>query len=104
MGNLRFGSRSNQSKSVLTLNQPVPDFGGDYFADTSLHNPSDIQGDNVNGWAQIQCITATVLDAATQCNIANIAGVTLPAGSIIPGLFSQIKLTSGSIIAYRATD
>lgn len=105
--NFRFGSRSNQAKGVVAINDPVPDFGGDLINDTNLHTANvagQLPTNNQTGWAQVQTITATVFDAATVCNIAGLATVSIPAGQIIRGIFTQIKLTSGSIIAYRATE
>jgi|SRR6478609_8559534 len=103
MALFRFGSRSNQSKGVAAINFPIPEFGGDYIGDTALHTP-DTAAANQYGWAQIYCLTATVLDVATKCNITGIQTVSLPAGTWVYGIFAQIKLTSGSIIAYKATD
>lgn len=107
MALFRFGSRPNQSKAVVSINQPVPDFGGDYYADTNLHtlNASGVlPTNNQTGWAQVYAVTDTVFDAATKVNITNLSGVTIKAGTTLYGIFSAIKLTSGSIIAYRATD
>ena len=56
------------------------------------------------GWCAFQCFTATAFDTATKCNITGLAGATVPAGTILYGLFSQIKLTSGSGIAYNAVE
>lgn len=95
----RFGARPSQSDGVATLNSGIADFGGDYIDDTTTHSP-----DGFGGWCELIVLTATVIAAETKCNIANIAGKTLPAGARIPGLFSQIDLTSGSVIAMRATD
>ena len=95
----RYGARTNQAQPVASLNSGIADFGGDYIDDTATHNP-----DGFGGWCELIVLTATVINAATKCNIANIAGKTLPAGSRIPGMFSQINLTSGSVIAMRATD
>lgn len=107
MALFRFGSRPNQSKAVVSINDPVPDFGGDYFADTNLHTlntAAQLATNNQTGWSQVQVITAAVFDAATQVNITGLAGVSIPAGTILRGIFASIKLTSGSIIASRATD
>src|SRR5437867_711691 len=107
MALFRFGSRANQSKSVVSINHPVPDFGGDYYADTSLHTlntAGQLPTNNQTGWAQVQTITATIFDAATVCNITGLAGVSIPAGTLLYGIFASIKLTSGSIIAYHATE
>ena len=105
--NFRFGSRANQSKGVIAINDPVPDFGGDYFADTNLHTlntAGQLATNNQTGWAQVQVITTAVFNAATQVNITGLAGVSIPAGTILRGIFASIQLTSGSVIAYRATE
>ena len=102
--NLRIGSRITQSKAVAAINDPVPEFGGLWIDDTNLHVPPDTTGPNQYGWAQVQVITATVFDAATLVNIAGIATKTVPAGTLLRGIFTAIKLTSGSVIAYNATE
>ncbi len=94
-------SRPVQAKPVVALNSPVPDFGGDYIGDTTLR---PVAPATTRGWCAFQCITATVFDTATKCNITGLAGVSIPAGTILYGLFSQIKLTSGSGIAYNAVE
>lgn len=107
MALFRFGSRSNQSKAVVSINHPIPDFGADLIADTSLHtlNAPGVQAsNNQTGWAQVYIIADTVFDAATICNIAGLATVSIKAGTTLYGIFATIKLTSGSVVAYRATD
>jgi hypothetical protein len=94
----RYGSRIPSAKPVVALNSGVPDFGGDFIDDTDTHTP-----DGFYGWCELIVLTATVVNANTKCNIANISGKTLPANTRIPGIFSQIDLTSGSVIAMRAT-
>lgn len=102
--NLRIGSRITQSKAIASINDPIPEFGGLWIDDTTLHNAGDTAGPNQYGWAQVQVITATVFDAATKTNISGIAGKSIPAGTILRGIFTAIKLTSGSVIAYNASE
>jgi hypothetical protein len=99
---LRIGSRLNQSAPVMALNTPIPDLGGEYIGDTAQHptTPPSEKG----GYCAIYCVTATVLNAATQSNVSGLAGVTLPVGTWVYGIFSIIKLTSGSVIAYYVHD
>lgn len=94
-------ARTTKAQVVATLNGPIADLGGNYIADTTLRPVAPAV---TSGWCAIQTITATVLDAATKCNISDLTGVSIPAGTLIVGLFSQIKLTSGSIIAYNAAE
>ena len=94
-------ARPIKAQAVVNLNGPVCDFGGDYIADTTLRPAAPI---TTRGWCAFQCFTATVFDTATKCNITGLAGATVPAGTILYGLFSQIKLTSGSGIAYNAVE
>lgn len=92
-------SRLSKAQVVASLNGPIADLGGKYIGNTDLNPAVDTRG---LGWCAIQTITATVFAAETKSNIEGLAGVSIPAGTIIVGLFSQIKLTSGSIIAYNA--
>lgn len=95
----RFGARTNGAQPVASLNSGIADFGGDFIDDTATHDP-----DGFKGWCELIVLTSTVINAATKCNIAGISGKTLPAGTRLPGIFSQIALTSGSVVAMRATD
>lgn len=87
------GSRLIKAQTVASLGGAIADLGGNYIYGTAL---------NTGDWCELLILTATVLDAATKCNITNITGVSLPAGTRLPGMFSQIKLTSGTLIAYKA--
>lgn len=106
MGQLRLGSRPTIAKTVLAINNPVPEFGGTYISGTNLFTPDTETPTNqaTRGWAQVQILTATVFDTATKCNIANLAGATIPAGTTLYGIFSQIKLSSGTAVGYFATE
>jgi len=68
--------------------------GGNYIADTSTHTGT---------WTTIDCVTDTVFDSSTVCNIAGLAAsnATFPAGKQLFGNFTTVKLTSGSVIAYQ---
>jgi hypothetical protein len=101
----RYGARIAQAEAVASINVPVPEFGGDYFGDTTLHSPNVTTNPGPTpGWMGVLVLTTAVFDAATQVNITGLATVSIPAGTFVPAIFSQIKLSSGSIIAYRATD
>lgn len=60
-------------------------------------------------WFAVVAVTATVFEKLDAANIAingtpgntALAGVTIPAGTTIYGTISGIKLTSGSVLAYR---
>jgi len=92
-------SRLAKAQVVASLSGPISDLGGDYIADTTLR---PVPPATTRGWCAFQCITATVFDAATKSNLNGLAGVSIPAGTILYGIFSQIKLTSGSGIAYNS--
>ena len=87
-------SRLIKAQTVGSLSGAISDLGGAYISGTDLHN---------GNWSEIQVITTAVLDATTKSNITGLTTVSLPAGTRLQGLFSQIKLTSGTIIAYNAT-
>lgn len=52
----------------------------------------------------VQCLTETVIASYTSSTLSgdSLAGVTLPAGTVIFGTFTAITLTSGAIIGYTA--
>lgn len=95
----RQGSRLAPAKPVATINDAIPECGGQLIADTNSHTAP-----NPSGWSQVQVIAAATFATGTECNITGITGVAIPANAIIRGLFSVIKLTSGSVIAHNATD
>ncbi len=62
-------------------------------------------------WGVIQCIAACTFttltsgkraDGKTDVMLGSLADITLAAGQEIRGLFTTIKLASGSVIAYEA--
>lgn len=72
-----------------------------------IDNTTVLTGD----WAVIQAITDTVFAAMT-CSTISINGGAVPAtwatkaitaGTVLYGRFTSITLTSGSVVAYRAT-
>ena len=65
--------------------------GGAYYADTAAH---------AGRFFAIQVITAATFDTLTG-NITSATGVAFPAGTILLGEFTAIKLSSGSVIAYN---
>jgi hypothetical protein len=81
------------SKSLqrLTMEQNgVP--GGQY----ETGNATDVTG----SWFAIQAIESTTINGGTTCNIDNISGCVVPAGSTIFGEFSVVKC-SGKAILYN---
>lgn len=52
----------------------------------------------------VSVIEAAIFAAATQSNVRNLTGGTgFPAGTIIPGVFDRITLTSGKVQAIETT-
>lgn len=106
MSKFRFGSRALQSESTVSINAPIPDFGGIFVSDTVERTV-----DAPKFFTQIQCLTDAVIDIATSnvavlgANASNTAtAVTLKAGTIIYGVFPRFKLASGTVMAYYGTD
>lgn len=58
-------------------------------------------GDHEGEFKAIQVITETVFDAVAG-NIEGLVGATIPAGTVIHGLFTSIRIASGSVIIYRS--
>lgn len=100
----RYGGRPQQSQAVCNINTPIPDFGGIYISDTAVYPTGTTDPSPTSGYCAFYTLTATVFNAATKCNITNLPGASIPAGVWIYGIFSTIKLTSGSGIAYNTTD
>lgn len=71
--------------------------GGQVIANTTLVNAP-----TGTDFKRVQVITAAVFANTTRCNITGIDGPTFPVGMIIPGSFTAIQLSSGSIIAYAS--
>lgn len=64
-----------------------------YIADTST----------VTGrFVALLALEATVLNAATVCSSCpdSLASMPIPAGTMVTGLFTTVKLTSGKVAAY----
>jgi ATP-dependent 26S proteasome regulatory subunit len=62
-------------------------------------NTTAVTGGN---FRQIQCLTDTVFSVLTRTNATgSIAGVTLPAGTVLFGPFTAYTLTSGAVAAYN---
>ena len=83
-----------QAVPVGVISDPVPQWGADFFSDTSAHNGT---------WHVITALTDAVVDL-TSANWGGsaITAVTIKAGTTIRGWFPYIKLASGTVVAYRA--
>ena len=66
--------------------------GGQYVTG----NSTDVTG----GWCAIQAIEETTINAGTDCNISDLAGLAIPAGATIYGSFNVIKC-SGKAVLYN---
>lgn len=103
MSLFRFGSRPVQSEKTVSINAPIPDFGGIFVSDTVERT-----AEAPKFFTQIQCLTDAVIDVAN----SNIAGtgantataVAIKAGTILYGVFPRFKLASGTVVAYYGTD
>jgi len=68
--------------------------GFEFISDTSAH---------VGNYCAIQTTADTVFAAVLPVPTGNtFTGVSIKEGTPIPGLFTSITLTSGSVIAYKA--
>lgn len=79
------------------INTPVSvvlgQFGADYFTDTAEHNGK---------WATVVALAPTTIDTLRYDDgITTLTGLTIPAGLSIYGRFNLIKLTQGSVLAYK---
>lgn len=52
-------------------------------------------------WTEIRVLTTCVFTTLTG-NIANVGSTSFPAGTILNGRFTTIRLASGSVVAYHA--
>ncbi len=106
MSKFRLGSRLIMSRSVVSINAPVPDLGGMFVSDTVERTV-----DQPQAFAQILCLTDMVIDLAGS-NIANLGAnnantstaIAVKAGTMVPVLCNRFKLASGTCIAYYAAD
>lgn len=90
-----YGQASANAIPVGDINRPIVDWGADFYSDTSLHN-----GD----WIGFLCLTDAVIDlTGVNWGGSVITAVTVKAGTYVPGRFNTLKLASGTIIAYRAS-
>jgi hypothetical protein len=79
-------------KQALVLEQAMGLHGNDYFSDTSQHDGQ---------YCALQACEATVVASATGEGISW-SNVTLAAGQTVPGYFTSVTLTSGSVILYKS--
>jgi hypothetical protein len=56
---------------------------------------------NTGDYKAIVVLEETVFDAATTGDMVGLGGATLPAGAMLLGHWSVVKLTSGSVIIYN---
>lgn len=103
MSQLRFGSRVNQSEKTVSINAPIPDFGGVFASDTVERTSTAPKF-----FTQIQCLTDAVIDI-DKSNLSGggsnaVTAVTIKAGTILYGVFPRFKLASGTVVAYYGTD
>lgn len=72
-------------------------FGFDYFADAVQHNLD-------SKWCRIYATQNTVIASLNGNGTGTEIAVTLNSGCFIDGLFSEIKLTSGSVVCYLSRE
>lgn len=82
------------SPNVRVVNQKG-EHGGLLITDTSAHT---------GVWDAIQALEATEATLVSSNLSGTLTGVPIPAGVTIFGHFSSITLTSGTVIAYTATE
>lgn len=78
--------------------------GGKYYGDTSNHTPEGVAG---SAWGVIQVIADAKFHTlkGTVAGIANTtsgSAPTIPAGTVVEGVFSELQLHGGAIIVYYA--
>ena len=85
-----------------SLETGLGQYGSTYINDTALNS---ISGDEKK-WSLIHCLDATVFDTLTDAKRDGdtFTGETIPAGAVIGGIFTAIKLASGRVIAYRGAN
>ena len=69
------------------------DVGGDLIADNDLHT---------GRWKRITALTDATFALGTVCDdiAGTFAGQAIKAGTTVPGTFSALKLSAGSLIAF----
>jgi hypothetical protein len=79
--------------NVGSNRQLAGEYGGTYISSAS--------GTVTGNWQTIHALEITILGATTS-NITNFpAGVTLQAGDELPGVWTSITVSNGSIVAYN---
>jgi hypothetical protein len=74
-------------------------YGSDYITDTDEHD----EDESPHGWLAIQALEETVLEEVVSGTMnGTLEDIPLPAGVTIFGRFSNITLSAGKVIAYRA--
>ena len=87
----------------------IASFGWDKIEDTAIHKAGDDDGGGgtfhpgVNLWRAIQALTQTEFDDGTASAIGDTlgSGDVIQPGQVIHGVFTQIQITTGKIIAVR---
>lgn len=98
----------------MAANHPIPTATGSISLGQYGANWIDDTGAYTGDWCVITALTNTVFASPTRATsffinggaqnvAANLAGKSLAQGLSLFGRFSNIQLTSGSVIAYRAT-
>jgi hypothetical protein len=79
--------------NVGSNRQLAGEYGGTYISSAS--------GTVTGNWQTIHALEITIL-GATASNITNFpAGVTLQAGDELPGVWTSVTISSGSVVAYN---
>lgn len=95
MSKFAFNSRVNKAGTVVSINEPIPDFGGLFVNDTAEHGVTSPQF-----FTHFLCLTDAVIDIATSNIDGTVTAVTVKAGTKIPFNGQRVKLASGTGIAY----
>lgn len=83
-----------QRKMALNQEQSMGKYGFSYFNDTSAHT---------GPYCAIQACEATIVGSMSGEGIS-ITNMTLAAGQLLMGEINSLTLTSGSVVAYNASN
>lgn len=79
--------------NVGSNRQLAGEYGGTYITSAS--------GTVTGNWQTLKAISTTTLGAVTSNITSFPSGVTLQAGTELPGVFTSVAVTSGIIVAYN---